>query len=46
MKTQYKPVKCKRCGYKWTPTVKHPKACTRCKRYDWDKDGVKTRVKK
>jgi len=29
--------KCKRCGYEWESKLKVPKACPRCKRYDWNK---------
>lgn len=25
-------IKCKYCGYEWTPRVKDPKECPRCKR--------------
>ena len=27
--------KCKQCGYTWEARKKLPKACPRCKRYDW-----------
>lgn len=26
---------CNHCGMDWIPRVPNPKACTRCKRYDW-----------
>ena len=29
--------KCKFCGFKWEARVPNPKACSRCKRYDFDK---------
>jgi hypothetical protein len=32
--------KCRICGYQWEPRGKEPKACPRCKRYDW-KEPVK-----
>ena len=33
---------CNQCGIDWTPRVDKPRACTRCKRYDWaePKKGV------
>jgi hypothetical protein len=33
---------CNQCGIDWTPRVENPRACTRCKRYDWaePKKGV------
>ena len=34
---------CNQCGYDWKPrrdTVGDPKACPRCKRYDWMKEKV------
>lgn len=34
--------KCNQCGYKWETRVKEPKACPKCKRYDW-KEGKKER---
>ena len=33
-----KQIKCKRCGYEWITRIDKPKACPRCKRYDYDKD--------
>ena len=27
---------CNQCGYDWRAKVENPRACTRCKRYDWD----------
>jgi len=31
--------KCKLCGYGWTSLKEAPpKACPRCKRYDWQED--------
>lgn len=29
--------KCDECGYEWVPRVGDPKACPRCKSYDWNK---------
>lgn len=30
---------CKKCGYIWYSRFEEgPKACPRCKRYDWDKE--------
>ena len=29
--------KCLKCEYEWTSRNGKPKACPRCKRYDWDK---------
>lgn len=26
-------LKCHRCGYEWTPRIKNPKECPKCKRY-------------
>jgi predicted Zn-ribbon and HTH transcriptional regulator len=34
-------VKCKVCGYEWTPRAKDPKQCPKCKRYDWKEEEVK-----
>jgi len=28
-------VQCGICGHIWTPNVKEPKACSRCKSYKW-----------
>ena len=34
--------KCLRCGYKWTPRVKEPKACPACLSRLWMKErGIK-----
>ena len=39
---------CLKCGNEWDSTLKHPKACPKCKSYTWDKprkregDGVST----
>jgi Zn finger protein HypA/HybF involved in hydrogenase expression len=30
--------KCLRCGNRWVSRVERPKACPRCKRYDWNVD--------
>lgn len=30
-------VRCGKCGHAWWSRVKVPKACPRCKRYDWSK---------
>jgi predicted Zn-ribbon and HTH transcriptional regulator len=27
--------KCKRCGFEWEPLVEDPRACPRCKSYEW-----------
>jgi hypothetical protein len=35
--------KCRICGYRWEPRRKEPKACPRCKRYDW-KEAVKVSI--
>lgn len=35
--------KCLRCGWKWMSRVRNPKACPRCKRYDWN---VPPKIKK
>lgn len=32
--------KCERCGYEWMSKLEKPKACPRCKRYDWHKSGT------
>lgn len=43
LKRRYKMViKCKKCGYEWTPRIKNPKACPMCKQYNHQKNqGVK-----
>jgi predicted Zn-ribbon and HTH transcriptional regulator len=28
---------CKLCGHTWLARVEKPKACPRCKRFDWEK---------
>ena len=35
--------KCRVCGYEWESRTKLPKACPKCKRYDWNdkKRGAK-----
>ena len=36
-KVEIKYFECKRCGHEWEPRgEKKPKACPKCKRYDWD----------
>ena len=30
--------KCEKCGYEWQARTKTPKACPKCKRYDWNKE--------
>jgi len=30
--------KCKKCGHEWTGKIAEPKACPKCKRYDWNND--------
>lgn len=43
-------IHCNQCGFDWSPRVSNPKACTRCKRYDWSEPkkglsrGVESRV--
>ena len=32
-------MKCLRCGFDWLPRIKKPRACPRCKSYDYDKKG-------
>lgn len=32
-----KKIKCLRCGFEWIPRTETPKACPRCKSYDWNK---------
>lgn len=32
--------KCKKCGYEWKGK-EDPKACPRCKRYDWNREDKK-----
>ena len=36
-----KQIKCKKCGYEWITRVDNPKACPKCKSYDWDKEQLK-----
>jgi predicted Zn-ribbon and HTH transcriptional regulator len=31
---------CKKCGFVWTPRVENPRACPRCKSYDFKKERV------
>ena len=28
---------CKQCGHKWSPRVANPRACPKCKSYEWNK---------
>ena len=28
---------CRRCGYRWFPSVEHPRRCTSCKSPYWDR---------
>ena len=39
-------VHCNQCGFDWEPRVANPRACTRCKRYDWAdvKKGVRSEI--
>ena len=37
--------KCKKCDYSWISTVTKPKACPKCKRYDWDEEKHDMKVK-
>lgn len=34
-------MKCEICEFEWVPRVKSPKACPRCKRYNYYKDTNK-----
>ena len=39
--------KCLRCDYEWFSWIERPRACPRCKRYDWDiKNIIKSKEKK
>lgn len=38
-------MKCKYCGYEWTPRVKNPRACPVCKRYFREKVVSKQRAR-
>lgn len=29
--------KCDLCGYEWDARLEHPKTCSRCKRFDYNK---------
>ena len=33
MKTKLIVQTCNKCGYKWIPRIKNPKACPSCKQY-------------
>lgn len=33
--------KCKKCGFDWDSVVDSPRACPRCKSYDWRKERVR-----
>lgn len=37
--------KCKLCGYEWKGREDNPKACPKCKRYDWKEGNKKDEVK-
>jgi len=43
MKIKLNTIKCKRCGYKWTPRKTDVRQCPNCKSAYWDKEkkGVK-----
>lgn len=28
-------IKCQKCGFEWEPYLAHPRACPRCKSYDY-----------
>jgi len=34
---------CKKCGHLWVPYRPNPKACPRCKRYDWREERIRQR---
>ena len=36
---------CKRCGYIWMSFLPKPKACPKCKSYEWENDPIWKRVK-
>ena len=36
LKMEKNKVKCEKCGLEWTPKVKKPRACPKCKSYDWE----------
>jgi len=29
-------LKCNQCSHEWTPSKAQPRACPRCKRYNWN----------
>jgi len=33
--------KCEICRYEWLARTENPKACPKCKRYDWNGKGKK-----
>ena len=37
-KVSEKTVKCKKCGFEWTPLVDAPKVCPSCKSYKWKEE--------
>lgn len=39
-----KKTKCEKCEFVWTPKVKEPRACPRCKSYFWQVPRKKKRV--
>jgi len=39
--------KCSKCGYVWLSRIEQkPKACPKCKRYNWDEDNLKEKEMK
>lgn len=38
-------IKCLKCGWEWVPRVDKPKACTRCKSYDYMVPRQRKRIK-
>lgn len=37
---------CRKCGYKWESRIGEPKACPKCKRYDWEENASDISSKK
>lgn len=35
-----KQKECRLCGYVWMPKVKYPKACPKCKTYNWEEKNA------
>ena len=44
MKTTKPDHVCRRCGYRWAARIAQPKACPRCKQYNWAREAHRAAI--